>query len=169
MWRVYGHHFGPVRRRFLTGAFIVGIAVMLLAPVAAYAANTASFTSVVPASGAQLTTTRPSISVTVTDRYGVHGAGLYSMTVDGRAVPASVTYLVTGSWNPLHPNYTRLRVSGTPASALAPGTHKITVKIHDLKSKDSTYSWSFMVKTPVTFSAPAPANGARDDEPRPSI
>ena len=69
-----GTSLAPVRRRVLAGAFIVGITVALLAPVAAYAANTASFTSRTPASGAQLTSTRPSISVTVYDRYGAHGS-----------------------------------------------------------------------------------------------
>jgi len=133
----------------LAGAFIVGIAVALLAPVAAYAANTASFTSRTPASGAQLTSTRPSISVTVYDRYGAHGSGAYSMTVDGQAVFASATYLVTGSWNPLHPNYTRFRLSARPTTALAPGTHKIVVRVRDLKNRISTSSWSFVVKAPA--------------------
>ena len=164
-----GTMLAPVRRRILAGAFIVGIAVALLAPVAAYATNTASFSSRTPASGAQLTTTRPSISVIVYDRYGVHGSGAYSMTVDGKAVSLSATYLVTGSWNPLHPNYNRLRLSGRPATALAPGIHRITVKIRDRKSRYSTSSWSFTVKAPVAFSTPVPASGSKDDKPRPAI
>jgi len=169
-----GTSLAPVRRRVLAGAFIVGITVALLAPVAAYAANTASFSSRTPASGAQLTSTRPSISVTVYDRYGAHGSGAYSMTVDGQAVSASATYLVTGSWNPLHPNYTRFRLSARPTTALAPGTHKIVVRIRDLKNRISTSSWSFAVKAPAppytaTFSAPVPANGSSAAELRPSI
>ena len=164
-----GTSLAPVRRRVLAGAFIVGITVALLAPVAAYATNTASFSARTPVSGAELTTTRPSISVIVYDRYGVHGSGSYSMTVDGTTVSLSATYLVTGSWNPLHPNYNRLRLSGRPATALAPGTHKITVKIRDMTSRYSTSSWSFTVKAPVAFSTAAPASGSKDDEPRPAI
>jgi len=43
-----GTSLAPVRRRVLAGAFIVGITVALLAPVAAYATNTASFSARTP-------------------------------------------------------------------------------------------------------------------------
>jgi hypothetical protein len=167
----------PVRRRILAGAFVAGIALTLLAPVAAYAANNASFSSRIPASGARLTAARPALSVTVYDRYGAHGSGAYSMTLDGKAVTLSATYLVTGSWNPSHPNYTRFRLTARVTRDLAPGTHKVSVKVHDLRNKNSTSSWSFVVKGPqppqppyhATFSLPVPAKGSSALTVRPSI
>ncbi len=164
----------PVRRRFLAGAFVAAVAFALLAPVAAYAANTASFTLRAPASSAQLATARPAISVTVYDRYGAHGSGAFSMTLDGKQMVVSTTYIVTGSWNPSHPNYTRFRLTGRLTSNLAPGKHTVSVKVHDLRSKNSTLSWSFVVQGPppaykATFSAPLPANGSSSTSPRPTI
>jgi hypothetical protein len=146
-----------------------GLLLALLVPSIASAANTASFSSRVPSSGSWTTSTRPTLSATVYDRYGIHGTGAYSVTVDGKTVSVSATYLVSGSWNPLHPNYTRIRLKGLPPTALTAGTHKVTVKIHDLKSHNSTSSWSFTVKTPVTFSSASPANGSSDDDVRPAI
>jgi hypothetical protein len=159
----------PVRRRILAGAFVAGLALALLAPTAAFAANTATFSSRVPAPGSWTTATRPTIAVTVYDRYGMRGAGAWSVTVDGVSVPVKATYLVRGSWNPSRPDYHRVRLSGRAPVALAPGKHKVTVKIRDIKQKSSTTSWTFTVKAPVTFSSPAPANGSSSQAARPVV
>ncbi len=159
-----------VFRRVRMGALLASLVLAAALPAAAFAANTATFSSKSPASGATLSApSRPTIWVTVYDRYGLHGAGAYSMTLDGHAVKPTATYLVSGPWNAAHPDYRRVRLAYRLTGDLPLGPHRITVKTHDLRHRNSTYSWSFTVTNPVAFSAPVPAGGSSDDEPRPAI
>jgi hypothetical protein len=83
-----GFVFAPVRRSALIGALVVGLALAMVTPAAAFAANTATFSFRTPASGAAALTSRPTISAIAYDRYGISGPGSYAMTVDGKTVIA---------------------------------------------------------------------------------
>lgn len=164
----------PVRRRMLAGAFIAGLALALIGPGTAFAANTASFSYRSPSSGAHVTSTRPTISIRIYDRYGLHGSGAYSMTVDGKKVRVSATYLVKGSWNPTHPDYRRLRLTYRVTHSLSARTHRVVVRTHDRRHRSSTTSWSFRVNGPATIYAPTlaspvPAKGSSSTATRPTI
>ena len=161
----------PVRRRILAGAFAASLAFALLAPVAAYAANTASFSSRVPASGAHTGAARPSISVIAYDRYGIKGTGSYAMYVDGHKVTPKATYLITGSWNPSHPDYRRVRLTYVPPSALTAASHTVRVTIHDLRSRNSSTTWRFTVDGPykASFSSPSPTRDSTITATRPTL
>jgi hypothetical protein len=160
----------PVRRRILAGAFVASLAFALIAPGAAFAA-TASFSHRAPASGSHTNATRPTISAVVYDRYGIKGTGAWTLYVDGKTVKPKVTYLVSGSWNPSHPDYRRIRVTYVMGAALAPGVHRVTLRIHDLKHKTSTTSWSFTVDGPykASFSSPSPTRDSTITASHPTL
>jgi hypothetical protein len=151
------------------GAIATAIALAIIIPAIAAAANTATFTSRTPASGSSSTNTRPTVSVSVYDRYGVHGVGTVTLTLDGGAVTPLVRYTVTGAFNPAT-GYRRFKVSYTPPAALAIGRHTVTVRVSDLKGKASATSWSFTVAAPyrASFSFAAPA-GATPVGSRPTV
>lgn len=161
-----------VRRRHAVALFLTTLLLAMTAPVVAHAANTATFSARTPASASSTTLTRPTISVSVYDPYGVRGAGSYSMLVDGVAVSPSMSYTVVGSWNPIKGDYRRLKLSYVPATALPYGQHTVQVRIIDQKNRKSSSTWSFTVKQPVntaTFSNMAPAAGSESVATRPTI
>lgn len=168
------HKAGLCGRRTRRAVFAAGLLLTLLVPAAAFAANTATFGSLAPARGSSSTARRPSISVRVHDRYGVHGTGSYSMTLDGKAVEPSLTYIVTGAWNPTHPDYSNLKLSHRVTADLSYGTHKVVVKVTDLRKRVSSTSWTFTVLAPpppyhATFSSPVPARASSSSNARPAI
>jgi hypothetical protein len=145
---------------------------VFIAPTVALAANTATFSSVTPASGSYSMATAPKVSVIAHDKYGAKGAGAYSMTIDGVKVPAIMSYVVVGSWNPRHPDYSKFKVSYQVPRSLSVGTHTVVVKVHDLKNKNSTYTWKFNVdaaSTPVTFSSLFPTEGGSAQISKPKL
>jgi len=153
-----GRVFSSLRRRAGFGVFVAGIALALMVPVAALAANTATFSSATPKNGSWSTQTRPKVSVVVYDRYGAKLSGV-SMTIDGNKVSPSLTYIVSGSWNPSSPDRRKFKLSYSVTNALRVGTHTVTVKVKDLKSRYSTYTWKFKVEStapPAEFSSYTP-------------
>jgi hypothetical protein len=160
-----------LRARVLLGAMVVSAMVVLMAPSIAVAANTATFSSASPRSGTYSQVRTPKLSISAYDRYGAKRTGI-TVYLDGRKVSYGLSYVVTGAWNPKKPDYRRFRLSYQVPSALAVGTHTVTVKIHDLKSKNSTYSWKFYVdiaSAPATFSALTPQDGSSSAADRPRI
>jgi hypothetical protein len=162
-----------IRTRWGRWTVAAGVALAVLVPAVAFAA-TASFSSKSPSSGSTITNTRPTIAVTVYDRYGAHGSSAIKMSVDGHSVRPSVTYIVSGGFNPAHPDYRRFKVTYRPGTAFSTGSHKVTVTIHDKKHKTSTSSWSFKVAGPepaygASFSSASPARDSSSTVTRPSI
>jgi len=160
------------RVRVLLGVVAASVLLALASPATALAANTASFSSVSPASGSYSMANTPKISVRVYDRYGIYGSGSYSMTLDGRKVAASRVFIVSGAWNPRNPDYRRIRLTYQVPASLSVGTHTVTVKIKDRRKRYSTYTWKFNVDDatdPVTFTALTPEIGSRSDVTKPRI
>jgi hypothetical protein len=129
-------------RRTLIGA-VAGLVLALAAPAVALAANTASFGNLVPAKDSVLTTARSAVSVRVYDRYGVRGTGAYSMSIDDGAVRPDLAYVTPSG------DYRIFNLSYTVPTTLTVGTHKVTVRVRDLRRRDSIYSWSFKVLAPI--------------------
>jgi hypothetical protein len=144
---------GSIRRRACGRVFVAGLLAVLALPCVALAANTAAFTTAVPKSGSVSVATSPKISVTVYDRYGVKGSSSYALYVDGVKYRAALSY-VKGY------GYRKFKLTYTPAAALRAGAHTIRVTVHDLKHRDSAYSWGFSVldvTPPVTTSDAVPS------------
>jgi hypothetical protein len=155
------------------GITLASILVAFAAPTMAFAAA-ATFSTASPQSGTFITSGNPLISVIAHDKYGIKGYGAYKMWVDGDAVAPSGGYLVTGSWNPRKPDYSRIRLRYTVPSAhpLAIGAHTVKILIHDLHHKNSSYTWTFYVdnaSNPTTFTAPIPMNGSASQVPKPLV
>jgi hypothetical protein len=143
-----GKGYGAFGRRACLGACIASIALALCVPGIAFAANTATFGSAAPKSGSSTTATRPTISVSVHDRYGVKGSGSYSMTLDGKTVRPTISYSRRG-------DYSGFKLTYKVASNLSAARHTVVVKVKDLKRRSSSYTWSFTVLdtvAPVTTS-----------------
>jgi hypothetical protein len=161
------------RRWAWAGSVIAGIALVLI-PAVALAANTATFSSRTPASGSSSANASPTISVTVYDKYGVHGSGKTTMKVDGKTVSTTLAYIIKGSFDPAHPDYRRFKLSYRPATALSVGKHTVYVKVKDKKNKISSLTWSFTVKAPeaaysATFSSATPALDSSSTVSTPTI
>jgi hypothetical protein len=117
----------------------------LAVPSIALAANTATFSSKAPVAGSMSANAKPTISVAVTDRYGVKSGG-YSMTLNGVKVgPIAISYST---------RYSKFKVTYKAPTALPSGLYTVAVRIKDVKSKISTTSWSFTIDTtpPTTTS-----------------
>jgi hypothetical protein len=130
--------------------FVVGLMLALAVPSIALAANTATFSSVMPASGSSSKATMPKISVTVYDKYGVSGSANYSMTINGSKVAAKIAYV--RGWGTK-----KFVLSFQPTTALLAGGKTVAIRVHDLKHKTSTKSWGFTVLEsvpPVTMATP---------------
>jgi hypothetical protein len=130
------------------GVFLVGLMLALSIPAVAMAANTAVFTGVTPKAGSSTTSYKPAISVIVYDKYGISGAGAVSMSLD--AAPVVVRGARLSGWG-----LRKTKLTYALPSNLSVGSHTVSVRIHDLKHKTSTYSWSFNVPdltAPVTTS-----------------
>lgn len=130
------------------GALVAVLALTLIVPSIAFAANTATFSGVTPQGGSSTTVAKPTISVIVYDRYGVTGSTNYTMWLHGVRVPATITRY--SGWG-----YRKFKLSYAVPSALALGDHRVTVRVKDLKLKVSTYSWLFTTTdgvAPVTTS-----------------
>ncbi len=127
-------------RRLALIAGVLAFAGALALPAAALAANTATFSGASPKAGSISAVSKPTVSVTVSDRYGIKGTASYSMTLDGKAVKPTVTY-ARGY------GYTRCTMTFKVGSALSSAAHSVLVKVTDLKKKVSSYSWKFTVDT----------------------
>ena len=148
-----GSRHGPSRRTILMGAVVAGLILALAVPAIALGAlNPASFYSYRPGSGSSTTNTRPLISVTGYDGYGVQGSTAYSATLDGISVRPRITYY-TGY------GYKKFTLSYTPTTALSSGKHKFGVSIKDGAGRRYGTSWSFTVQgdttAPVTTASTA--------------
>ena len=121
-------------RRAWVGAFVVGMVLAFSLPSIALAANTATFKSPVPAAGSHITNSQPTISLIGYDRYGVRASGI-SMWVGGVRVAPTFAYNNLGNKS--------FRLSYAVPVALSTGAHRVTVKVHDLRSKNSTFTWVF--------------------------
>ena len=148
-----GSRHGPSRRTLLMGAVVAGLILALAVPAIALGAlNPASFYSYRPGSGSSTTNTRPLISVTGYDGYGVQGSTAYSATLDGISVRPRITYY-TGY------GYKKFTLSYTPTTALSSGKHKFGVSIKDGAGRRYGTSWSFTVQgdttAPVTTASTA--------------
>lgn len=166
-----GARSSSVRVRAFMGAIVASAMLVLMAPSIALAANTATFSLVSPKSGSYSLLSTPKISVTAYDRYGAKRADV-SMYLDGAKVTYAGTYIVAGSWDPKKPDYRRLRLTYQVLAPLRVGTHTVVVKVHDLKSKNSTYTWTFSVdsETPAaTFSALTPTDNSSSETTLPRI
>jgi len=94
------------------------------------------------------------------------------MYLDGKKVGYTLGYVVTGSWNPRKPDYRRFKLTYQVPASLSVGTHTVKVTVHDLKSKNSTYTWKFNVDlptAPATFASLLPTDGASSDANKPRI
>jgi len=136
-------------RRAWIGALVAGMVLALAVPSIALAANTATFKSPVPAVGSLITNSQPTISLIGYDRYGVRASGI-SMWVGGVRVTPAFAYNNLGNKS--------FRLSYSVPAALSAGAHRVTVKVHDLRSMNSTYSWLFttVAPAPVPFAHAAP-------------
>jgi hypothetical protein len=117
-------------------------------PGVALAANTAAFSGATPKAGSNTTAYRPTVSIVVYDKYGVSGRGSVATYLDGHATHSTQTRY-TG-WGLRKMKF----VFGVEAD-LSIGSHTASIRIHDLKHKTSTYTWSFNVPdltAPVTTS-----------------
>jgi len=137
------------RRAAWLGALVAGMVLALAVPSIALAANTATFKSPVPAVGSLITNSQPTISLIGYDRYGVRASGI-SMWVGGVRVTPAFAYNNLGNKS--------FRLSYSVPAALSAGAHRVTVKVHDLRSMNSTYSWLFttVAPAPVPFAHAAP-------------
>lgn len=141
---------GPLRRVATrrVGVFVAVLALALSIPSIAFAANTATFSGVTPKAGSSTTSARPTISVIVYDRYGVKGSSNYSMTLDGVKVGVKISYY-SGFGSK------KFKLSYKVPTNLSAATHKVAVKVKDLRARSSSTSWSFAVidkVAPVTTS-----------------
>jgi hypothetical protein len=112
-------------------------------------ANTASFTSLTPGSGAAVRMpATPNVTCIVYDKYGIL-PGNWSMSFDGNVVPAQVV-----SWYKGY-GYTKFKVGYQVPSALSLGSHLVHMYTRDQARGRSTFDWSFNVvdlTAPVTTS-----------------
>jgi len=136
---VMGHR--TTRARVSRAVALASVLLALVVPSTALAANTAKFTSVTPKAGSSSLASTPTVSVVVYDKYGVKGASRYSMAIDGVTVRAAISY-VKGF------GYKKFKLTYRPSARLTPGKHSIKVSVRDLKSKRSTYTWSYTVLAP---------------------
>jgi len=132
-WSVRAH----ARHTVLAASLVLALCV----PAVALAANTATFSLAAPKPGSASVVATPTFSVVVYDRYGVKGAANYTMTIDGVKVRPSISY-VRGY------GYKKFKLTFKSTVSLTAAAHTATVKIHDLKSKNSTYSWRYTVLAP---------------------
>jgi hypothetical protein len=147
------------------GVFVAGLLLALALPTVAFAANTATFSGATPKNGTASTVTSPKISVTVYDKYGVKGSTSYAMYIDGAKVKPTLSY-VRGYSN--H----KFTLTYSVKTRLTVAAHAVKVTTHDLKSKNSTYTWSFMVDSstpPATFSLLSPDEGSTTHDDRPAL
>ncbi len=138
-----------LRRAIRIGTFVAGLVLVLGVPAVALAANTATFSGAAPQPSSFTAAAKPTVTVTVYDRYGVRGSGAYSMTLDGHAVRPSISY-TSGT--------TRFKLTYKVASTLSNASHTVAVKVKDLSGRTSTYSWHFSVDTvpPMTINSAPP-------------
>jgi hypothetical protein len=138
----------PVLRSKI-GVFVAGLILALCLPGIAFAANTAVFTGASPAPGSSSTVTKPTVSVTVFDTYGVSSTSSnFSLYVDGIKRAVKMTRL--SGWGTR-----KFKLSFALTSPLSVGNHPVVVYIHDVRNKWSKYTWSFNVfdgTAPVTTS-----------------
>jgi hypothetical protein len=127
---------GHIRTAAKAGAFVVSLVLALSVASIAFAANTATFSGATPRG--TTTVAKPTISVVVYDKYGVTAASGFSMTVGGSA--KAVTMSRYGGWGTR-----KFKLSYAVPADLARGTYTVAVRVHDLKHKTSTYSWTFTV------------------------
>jgi hypothetical protein len=120
------------------GAFAVSLVLALAVPCIAFAANTATFSSVTPANKASVSTYKPLLSVIVYDKYGVTGSANYSLTLDG---VKKTTKLGRYSGYGLR----KFKLSYAVPSNLGVGNHTWSARVKDAKGHVSTVSWSFTV------------------------
>jgi hypothetical protein len=130
------------RRGVAAGFAMLAFVAMLAVPAVAQAAT---FSRYVPAVNSSSANANPAISVYVYDRYGVKGTGTYTMTVDGRAVRATIVY---------SSRYTRFTVKGQ--AALRVGRHTVVVRVKNVRRQWSAATWRFTVAAPPNTTASAP-------------
>jgi len=129
-----GLHFAG-RRALILAAVAVALGTVGL-PSAAFAST--KFSSKVPAASSTSTRTLPTISVYVTDTYGIKGAASFSMTIDGKKVNPTITYRKKG-------DYKRVTLSFRVVTALKVGAHTVVVKTKNIKKKTASTTWKFAV------------------------
>ena len=134
------------------GVFLASLVLALSMAGIAFA-NTASFSGMAPVPGSSSTVSKPSIAVTVYDKYGIVGSSNYSMFIDGaRVTPAII------SWFKGY-GYTKFRLGYQVSSALPVGTHTVMVNTRDQARGRSSFSWSFTVVVADT-TPPTTTSGA---------
>lgn len=119
--------------------FVCAVFAALALPTAASAA-TATYASLAPAPNSRSLVSTPTITVTVNAAVGVKGASSYSLSLDGVKVRPSIKYLTT--------RYRKFGLTYRRTTALAPGLHKVTVTVRDLKKHSSSRTWTFTVLAP---------------------
>jgi len=137
---------GLLRRNVKLGVFVAGLVLALSLPGIAFAANTTVFSSLNPAAGSITTMSKPTISVIGFDRYGVKGVGKATMTLDGVPVPRTFRWL--SGWG-----FRKFKMTYVVPNNLSLGSHKVVVRIQDLRGLRSRKTWDFTVDAaPVTTS-----------------
>ena len=111
----------------------------------------ASFATPSPDNGSSSADARPTLSIHVTDRYGVKSTAA-TMTLDGTPVGAVVDYDSAGV-------STACTVNWTAPADLEPGLHTVAVRVADTLGHVSTYSWSFTVLTLDLSTVDMPVTG----------
>lgn len=137
-----------LRRAVKVGAFVVSLVLALAVPCIALAANTASFSGATPGSGASISVYKPTIMVTVYDKYGVSGSTNYSLTLDGVKKPTTITRSV--GWG-----LRKFKLSYAVPANLSLGSHTVVARVKDKEGHVSTLTWRFTVldgTAPVTTS-----------------
>src|SRR5664279_4299411 len=119
-----------LRRTAKVGAFVAGLILALSLPSIALAANTTVFSGLTPAVGSSTSPSKPMISVIGYDKYGVKGVGKATMTLDGVGVARSFSWY--SGWG-----YRKFKMTYQVKSALSLGSHKVVVRITDLKGLKS--------------------------------
>lgn len=133
-----------VSRAAWLGVFTAGLVLALAVPSVALAA-VASFSSKAPAPGSSSTNTKPTLQVTVYDKYGIKGASNFYMSLDG--VPVAKTF------SPFVTYKTRTMTYVVP-NALSVGTHTVFARVKDRRGYVSRAKWYFTVTAPAVDSAP---------------
>ncbi len=140
-----GH--GRLSRKVKFGVFAASLMLALMVPVMAFAA-TATFTNLIPASGSSSTVAKPTITITVYDRFGVSGSSNYSLTLDGSKKTTKLTRV--SGWG-----LRKFKLSYAVPSNLSIGSHTVVARVKDGEGHVSTKTWSFTVldsTPPVTTS-----------------